>query len=252
MRGSNADIAVVAAAPVVYSVAAVLGAPAALIALLGLVLAACPGYVWSEVLLSPRVVGLERLAVAAGVSLGVPVIGGLVMYAAGIPLHRTAWAALFASTALLGDAVLVGLRRTGRRTPRGRPRNAPRLAMRHTVTFGAAVIIAAGAVGIALVGAARQQYPGFTQLWLLPGGQHGSTASLGVTNHQGTVTRYRLVLLRRARVSTSWNLSLADGQTWQRTVAVHATDPLAARLYRLPDLTRPYRYVTTAHRPGGQ
>jgi hypothetical protein len=251
MRRSQADIAVVAAVTVVYFGAAALGAPAAVLAVVGLLLAASPGYIWSEVLLSSRVMGLERAAVATGLALVVPVIGGLALGAAGIPLHRTTWAALFAGAALLGDAVLLALRWTGRRLPPGRRQRAPRLATRHKIALGAALGIAAGAVVLALAGAGKQQYPSFTQLWLLARDQRAHTASLGVSNHQGATTRYRLVLLRKARVSATWNLTLADGQSWQRVIPVIGTGTVAARLYRLPDLTHPYRYVSTADRSPG-
>jgi hypothetical protein len=251
MRRSQADIAIVAVVIVVYFGAAALKAPGAVLAVVGLLLAASPGYLWSEVLLSSRVVGLERAAVATGLALAVPVVGGVALGAAGVPLHRTSWAALFAGAALLGGAVLLALRRTGRRVPPGwRPR-APRLATRHIVALGTALVIAAGAVVLAVTGAAKQQYPGFTQLWLLPRGPQGAIASLGVSNHQGTTTRYRLVLLRRTRVTATWNLTLTDGQGWQRVIPVSGTGALAARLYRLPDLTHPYRYVSTATRPPG-
>lgn len=248
MRRSHADIAVTAVVTAGYFGAAMLGAPAAVLAVLGLMLAACPGYVWAEVLLSPYVTGLERIAVAAGLALAVPVLGGLALAAAGIPLHRTAWAALFGGAALVGDAVLLGLRRAGRRVPPGWRQRGPRLAVRHTVALGAALVIAAGTVVLAVTGAVRQQYPGFTQLWLLAQGPH---ASLGVSNHQGTTTRYRLVLLRKARVSASWNLTLANGQRWQRVIPVGGTGTVAARLYRMPDLTHPYRYVSMADRSPG-
>ena len=104
------------------------------------------------------------------------------------------------------------------------------------------MLVAAGGLGLARVGAAVQPQPGFTQLWL-DGKNH--TAKLGVTNDQGSTTRYRLVLLRNSHVRDAWNLTLADGQTWQQAVPFSAKDKLAANLYRLPDLTHPYRYVAT-------
>jgi hypothetical protein len=197
------------------------------------------------------VTGLERIAVAAGVALAVPVLGGLALAAAGIPLHRTTWAALFAGAALVGDAVLLGLRRAGRRVPPGGRQKGPRLATRHTVALGAALVIAAGAVALAVDGATRQQYPGYTQLWLLSQDPHARTASLGVRNHQGTTTQYRLVLLRKARVSATWDLTLANGQSWQRVIPVGDQGAVAARLYRLPDLAHPYRSASTADRSPG-
>ncbi len=246
MRRSRADLAVTAAVAVLSCAAAVAGAPVPLMAVLGIALLAAPGYVWGEVLVGSRVAGLERVAVATGLALAVPIVGGLGLYALGVPLHRVAWAGLLASVALAGDAVLLIRGRPGPADPSSRPAARNRVPARHVVAFGAAVLIAIGAVGIARVGAAMQHYPGFTQLWLSPRDTNARTADLGVSNHQGASTRYRLVLLRNGHASATWNLTLFDGQTWQR--AVPFTDKyttIAANLYRLPDLTHPYRYVAT-------
>ncbi len=251
MRRRQADIAVTATVAVAYCVAAVLRAHAAILITLGVLLAVSPGYVWAEIFLSSRVVGLERAAVAAGLSLALPVLGGLAISTAGLPLHRTAWAGLLTGVTLVGDAVLLDLRRTGRRAPASRPPGKPRPAVRHVAAFGAAAVIAAGAVGLSLASAARQNYPGFTQLWLSTRVPGAGTAALGVGNHQGSTTRYRLVLLRQGHVSVTWNLTLGNGQTWQRRIPVTGGYTLAARLYRLPDLTQPYRYVTTGDGPDG-
>ena len=104
-------------------------------------------------------------------------------------------------------------------------------------------MVAAAAVGLAAAGAARQPQPGFTQLWLAPQRPAGHTLSLGVTNDQGRTTSYRLVLRRGGRVIGTWNLTLGEGRTWQRPVP-DSGQVLAAGLYRLPDLTHPYRYVS--------
>jgi hypothetical protein len=244
MRRSQAAITVTAAVPAAYWAAAMLGAPAAVMTILGIALAVCPGYVWAQVLLSTRVIGLERVAVAAGLSLALPVLGGVALNEAGIPLERATWAGLLASAILVGDALLLGLRRTGRRAPPSRRGSAPRLAVWHAAALGAAVVIAAGAVGLSIASAAKQANPGFTQLWLSTSVRNSSVAALGVSNHQGSTARYRLILLRQGHVSATWNLTLSDGQAWQRRIPVTGGYPVAARLYRLPDLTQPYRYVT--------
>ena len=53
--------------------------------------------------------------------------------------------------------------------------------------------------------------------------------------------RYRLVLKRNGHTAATWNLTLANGQTWQRSPAY--SGGIAAYLYTLPDLAQPYRYV---------
>jgi hypothetical protein len=254
MRRSHAGTAVTAAVAALSVAAVAFGAPALVTTLLGLALVAAPGYVWGEVLAGARVAGLERVAVAAGLALAVPVVGGVALYAAGVPLHRAGWAGLFAGVTLAGDAVLLLRGRPTVPGPLRRSRGPRRVPVLHAMALGAAVVIAAGALGLARAGAAFQHYPGFTALWLSPSprGANGRTADLGVSNQQGGATRYRLVLLRNGHASTSWNLMLAAGQTWQRTISLAGKHGTAAYLYRLPDLAHPYRHVVIgADRVGG-
>jgi len=176
-----------------------------------------------------------------------------------VPLRRTSWLALFCAVTLAADASL--LLRRGRpgaapcpaaakpqlpkpQLPRPQlPR--PRLPSRPAALLGAAVLIAACGVLIARAGVALQPAPAFTELWLSPGGGQARVASLGVSNQQGVTTRYRLTLLRRGKARTTWTFSLPSGKTWQRAVSYDPRYPMAANLYRLPDLRRPYRHVTT-------
>jgi len=51
-------------------------------------------------------------------------------------------------------------------------------------------------------------------------------------------------------VIDTWNLTLGDGRTWQRSVLVIGKPTLTADLYRLPDLTHPYRYVSVGPSSG--
>lgn len=247
MRRSHADLAVTAAVAVLACGAAAGGVPMAVTAVLGIALFAAPGYLLGQLLLGPRIGGLERAVVVTGLALVVPILGGLLLYAAGVPLHRDAWLGLLAGVTLAGGVALFLRRRTGRAAPSGWPPEAwRRLPPRHAAAFAAAVVIAACGVGIAHLGVAMQPHPGFTQLWLSARYENARTASLGVTNQQGSTTRYRLILLRNGAVSATWNLTLADGQTWRQVVPVTARYRMAANLYRLPDLGRPYRHVAAA------
>jgi hypothetical protein len=255
MRHSHASIAVTAAVAVLSFAAVVTGAPVPVTAVLGIALLGAPGHVWAEVLIGSRVGGLERAALAAGLALAVPVLGGVALYAARVPLHRVAWAGLLASVVLAGDAVLLIRGRPGTpgppvRTPH-RTRWPSGVPAWHAVAFGAAAVIAAGGVGLARAGAEMQHYAGFTELWLSPPRRSAHAADLGVSNHQGTAARYRLVLLRNGRVSDTWNLSLPDGHTWQRVIPFTGRSATAVNLYRLPDLARPYRHVSIDPGAGG-
>jgi hypothetical protein len=209
----------------------------------GIGLFAAPGYVWSDVFLSPGATALERIGVATGLALIVPILGGLALFAAGIPLHRASWVGLLAGITIVGAAVMAIQRRAAEPSVPSQRAKRGRLAVWHAVAFGAATAIAVGAVALAVVSADTQKYPGYTQLSLSPLQDKPVTASLGVTNQQGSTLQYRLVLLRKGRVSASWNFTLADGQTWRRTIPFTDKYLIAADLYRLPDLSHPYRNV---------
>lgn len=250
MRHKQTAIAVSAALAALAFAAAVAGAPVSLLAVLGLASIAAPGYVWAEVLLGSRVAGLERVAVAAGLSLAVPVPGGVALFAAGAQLHRTAWASLFAAVTLAGDITLLIRGRHDRHDPSQLAERwkSPlrRVPLRHAVGFGAAAVIAAGAVGLAHAGATRQHYPGFIQLWLAPPNYTTSTVDLGVTNQQGVATSYRLVFASTAHRHSTWTFTLADGQSWRRKVSFDGLTGAAADLYRTSDPRHPYRHVAIA------
>jgi hypothetical protein len=250
VRRNYSDIAVVEAIAILGCVAFFTHLPEPVMIVLGLGLFAAPGYVWSEVFLSPRTQGLERVAVAAGLALIVPVFGGMGLYAAGISLNRIAWVGLLAVVTLVGAGLaLITRRRQRDGLPSRRPGRRRRWSAWHAVAFGAAAAIVAGAVGLAVFSAETQKYAGYTQLWLAPLPAKASTASLGVDNEQGAPARYRLVVRRRGRVTATWNLALASGQTWQRTISYTTSYAIAARLYRLPDLRTPYRQVDNGVTP---
>lgn len=247
MGRSQTDVVATALVAVLACVAAAVGAPAPAMAVLGIALFAAPGYLLGQLLLDSRTTGLERVVVSAVLALAVPVIGGLYLYAARVPLHRPGWLGLFAGVIFACDVALLLRRRV---PPPGQPapattRPAWRVPRWHAAAFAAAVVIAGCGVGLARIGVARQPQPGFTQLWLSQQRQNAHVLSLGVSNDQGSTTSYRLVLLRDGRPITTRNITLADGQTWQQSVPFSGKGTLAADLYRLPDLAHPYRHVFT-------
>jgi hypothetical protein len=245
---NEADIVVTAAAAVLACVAGASGAPVAVTAVLGLVLLAAPGYLLGQLLFGFRLDGLERVVICAGLSLCVPIFGGLIIFAFSIPLHRLTWYALLAGVTLAGDFLLYLRRRSGGTASFSWPVGV-RPPVRQIVLYGASVVVAAGALVLAREGVAIQHNPGFTQLWLAPPNGKATTADLGVGNFQGKTTRYRLVLVRNGHVATSWTITLANGHTWQQSPAFTDRGTMSANLYRLPDLIHPYRHVSIG--PGG-
>ena len=224
--------------------ATVENAPVPVTAVLGAALLSSIGYIWVKVLFEHRVVGIERMAVAMGLTLSVPVLGGLALYGAGVPLNRATWAILLAGVTLIGDAILMVRGRGVNSAAAGRRSTTWLQPKRNVVIFGVAAAVAAGALALASVGATTQRYPGFTQLWL---SVHADavTASLGVSNQQGSTEQYRLILLSKGRPSEAWNLILSNGQVWQRTIRISGKYSTVANLYLMPDLIHPYRYVST-------
>jgi hypothetical protein len=246
MPGKHADIGVAVIVAALACGAAAAGAPAAVTIALGVALFAAPGYLLGELLLGPAVAGLARVAVVCALTLAVPILGGLLLSAAGVALDRAAWLGLLSGVTLVAGLLLFARRRSGRAAAlRWRSRKSP-LTPRQIAAFGTAAVIAACGLALAWVAAVVQPTPGFTALSLSARGERAPTANLEVRNEQGATTRYRLVLLRAGRVSAAWSFTLANGESWRRVVPCAARDALAANLYRLPDFTRPYRHVATA------
>lgn len=247
MRRGKADLVIAAAVAGLACVLALTGAPAILTALTGMALLAAPGYLLSKLLLGPDAAAMDRVLTGAALALSVPVLGGLALHAAGVPLHKPAWLALLAGLTLAADlALLLRGRRSG--PPAARP-GLPRVRRLHpgpAVVLAAALVIAAGGLVLARLGEARQHYPGFTQLWLVHRDPRATTANLGVGNHEGGTVRYLVVLLRNGRRVSQWTFSLPNGQDWHQSPRVPATAALRVNLFRLPDVRTPYRHVTLA------
>jgi hypothetical protein len=220
-------------------------APTPVTAVLGLALFASLGWIWGTVLLGPRMSDLEGIVVATAVGLALPILGGLVLQAARVPLHARAWVGLIGGLTLAGDAILLFRRRATRPAEAPEQPGGWRPSAWQAVTFGAALIVAVGAVGMAHARAVNQQYPGFTELWLSPLRGNPAAADLGVVNHQGSAERYRLVLSRPGHQNAVWVLVLPNGKAWRQTIAISSGYVTSADLYLLPDRTHPYRHVST-------
>jgi len=245
MSRRNADLWVTFTVAVLACAVAAVRAPVAVTAGLGLVLFAAPGYLLGQLLARPGRTALERLAVSAGLALCVPVIGGLLLYLARLPLNRASWLGLLAGVTVAADGLLFVRRRRNAEAPArlGRPRETARWRLQPgpAAAFALAVLVAAGAVALAREGTAVQRYPGFTQLWLVPDA-HTQALSLGVANNEGATTRYQLVLLHHGTRLAPRKLTLRNGQVWR--MSLRFTTNVTAHLYRLPDFSRIYREVS--------
>jgi hypothetical protein len=245
MSGRSADLWVTFTVAVLACAAAAVRTPAAVTAGLGLVLFAAPGYLLGQLLAGPGRTALERLAVGAGLALCVPVVGGLLLYLARLPLDRASWLGLLAGVTVVADGLLLVRRRRKGKEPARPGRSGEtarwRLQPGPAAAFAVAVLIAAGAVALAREGTAVQRYPGFTQLWLVPDA-HTHALSLGVANNEGATTRYQLVLLSNGRRLPPRKLTLRNGQVWRMSLSFKTN--VTAHLYRPPDFSRPYRQAS--------
>jgi hypothetical protein len=243
MKRKNLDLVIAVVIAVLGCAAAVENAPTALTIILGAGLIAAPGYLWAEVLLKRLGSAFERVMIGTGLALMLPIFGGLVLYAAGISLRRDAWLGLLAGGTIVGAVVLAILRRKTDPAEPGTPAKAKtKLPVRHALIYGAAAVFAVATIVIAVISSDKQSQPGYTQLWMAPG-KNAAIASLGVDNQQGSTVAYRLQLLKKGKVSDTWNLTLTNGQTWQLDIPYTSKYSLAANLYRLPNLNDPYRTV---------
>ncbi len=169
----------------------------------------------------------DRMMWVAGLVLAVAVFAGLVLNLT-TGLTRTSWIATLAVAVLVCGGVFLGIRRrrgTGAEAGTVRKQRISLLAAGYLLLAAA---LAGSAVWLAAASAGWRHTPGFAQLWLVPG---SGSATLGVRNEYPRSERFRLVLSYRSGTArTTWNLDLAAGEAWQRTVPVPAGSAVTARL----------------------
>jgi hypothetical protein len=171
----------------------------------------------------------NRAMWAVGLVLAGAVLAGLVLNLT-TGLTRLSWAITLAIAVLAcGCAGLAVSRRRGRREEAAPVRARD---FRFSPLTGGllllAAVLAGGAVWLGEASAARQHSPGFAQLWLVPAA--GANATLGVRDDYPGRQAFLMVLRNGGKTVGSWDLTLAAGETWQRTVTATAGAKLAATL----------------------
>jgi hypothetical protein len=265
MYRRNLDILIAGVTALAGGAAYVAHLPSAAQIALGVALFFAPGYLWSEAILSWRLPPTERILTTAGLALILPILGGFLFFAVHIPLLRPDWVGLLVVLTLLG-VVAVAVQRL-REVPadpraapnaqrpdpnaqrRGQPPAKARPSALNAFVWAAAAVVALGSVAFSVKSAEAQKYPGYTMFWLTPVQNDPQKGSLGVTNHQGVAEQYQLKFLTKGKVTATWNFTLSDGQSWGHTVAHTTNYQLAANLYLLPDLTKPYRQANNGETP---
>jgi hypothetical protein len=278
-RNRNLDIAIATILAILGGLAAAKNLPGQVTIPLGAALFFAPGYLWSEAILSQRLPGIERAMTTVGMAFIFPILGGFLFYGLHIPLFKSSWVGLLVVLTLLG-VVAVAIQRL-RGVPDGQPQQPRRTqppsrqggpVVLHSVIFGLAAVVGIGAVAFSVKNAEAQKFPGYpalsmTQVVDNPGAQNAANLSdnptaqaaeqeaanslqpkatkahLIVTNHQGVPEQYVLKLLQKGIVTNTWNITLDDGQTWQKTIAYTVNYSMLADLYLLPNTSTPVRYV---------
>lgn len=208
-----------------------------------------PGYTLVEAVFPVNTLeGIERLLFSLGISIAVAIVCGLVLNWTPWGLQATAWAISLGGVTL-GAHTVAARRRAGAACAARQSHIQIQLDARPWILFGVAVAIAAGAIVVARAGAARQQSPGFTQLWMVPSGTTDRPAArLGVRDMETRVERVRLRITLGRRVVREWPLlTLHPGGTWETALALPTTwssaTPVEAKLYRSDDPTVVYSRV---------
>src|SRR5436305_47536 len=118
------------------------------------------------------------------------------------------------------------------------------------VAFALAIAVVIVSVVYAAFGAARQPYPGFTQLWILPEVSTGKSCAvrLGVQSFESTSVTYRLTMTTNGDSVATWpSLSLAPQDAWVHLVPITPGTAknivVEAQLYRLDKPEVVYREV---------
>ena len=287
-RHRNLDIVIATIVAILGGLAAAKHLPGQITIPLGIGLFFAPGYLWSEAILSHRLPGFERAMWSAGMALIFPILGGFLFYGLHIPLKQTAWIGLLVVLTLLGVVATAIQRLRGapddeweEQQSRGAQRPAPRQGGGpvglNSFVYGLAAVVAIGAIGYSVKSAETQKFPGHTALSMTPVVYNPAAQNLAllsnntkaqqqaamaqndlqgkatqahilVTNYQGTPEQYEMKLLKNAKVIANWQITLNDGQSWQKTIAwsnFGDTKPFAllADLYQLPNTSTPFLYT---------
>ncbi len=139
----------------------------------------------------------NRILYSMGLSLTVTILDGLLLNLTPAGFQPYSWAITLGAIAFF--AALVGLARRWRESSEGYlqrlPRGAYRLTFSNLVVLMAAVTVLVGAYMVTRTSALHQEYPGFTQLWLLRAGSTDQKSVLvGVRNMEDAPVDYRVEL----------------------------------------------------------
>lgn len=225
-----------------------------------------PGYASISAIVAKQTLGVsETLVFSLGLSLVITILVGLILHLTPFGLQSDSWIVLLCGITFAASAIAF-IRRRGQTAPaiRRLSMGSIGLSLRQVLLLTLALVVLSGAVVISIVGAIRQPFPGFTQLWILPAGGTSpkNAVRLGINNMESTPTDYRLDVSVNGKVVKSWpSISLGLQEKWETTLVLPQVKPansveVEALLYRIDASTKLYRHVvlwlsTTALLPSG-
>jgi hypothetical protein len=227
--------------------------------LLGLPLAIIlPGYALAAALFPrPSLPDADRALYTLGLSLCASILGGFALNASPWGLAPASWAVLLAYITLGGCVVAFARRQLPPSEPAAlQPaganpsRPAYGLSLGQGLLFGLALLVVAGAVGLARAEAGQRPAADVLQLWMLPDTDgDGPAVRVGLTSVGPAVGTYRLQLMRGGYRIHEWPaITLGPGERWEATLSLAGRQPGAgafeARLSRVDDPHTTIRQVS--------
>ncbi len=211
-----------------------------------------PGYAVTSAVFTKRALGFpEYLVFSLGLSLVILILGGLVLNYTPFGLRASSWTMLLGCFTLCACSIALA-RRQGQRvsTPGWLKFGRGELALHHWILLGLAIAVICGAVIISIVGAERQPFPGFTQLWIIPaGGAEKNAVHIGVNNLESSVIEYSLDVDVDGKVVKVWPaITLQPNEKWEVTLLLSqisnaGTVKVEAILYRRDAPKTVFRHV---------
>jgi hypothetical protein len=197
-----------------------------------------PGLALSTLLFRDRarLVAAERIMLVPALSLGTLVLGGLLAWALGAPLHRATWLVVTGGVTLAALAAVVvrELRTPSGPDPVRGPRR-PRL-LGSVVPAVLAVLLLAGAVTLSLVSSIRSQDVRVTTLSVVPPGAGDAAGDRDVQVSASGLAgggRYTLRVTVANGTATTPTTVTADARgAWSATLRLPADQRLTLALYR--------------------
>ncbi|MBE3558699.1 MAG: DUF1616 domain-containing protein [Ktedonobacteraceae bacterium] len=255
MRHKNRDLLIATAIAALNVIGALLpGRPPVLGTLLALPLIfLLPGYTLTELLFYRSLLGPSyRLLLSLGLSIAIAILGGFILNLFPAGLQTTSWAIYLSVVTAVFSLVTAWLRRRRQVQHPPEPQERMRISLYDGLLLALAAIVASLSIVYASVGAARQSYPGFTQLWMLPANQanNSCTVSIGVRNFETRTITYRVTMAagqQQESLMTWPAIKLAPQKEWSQLVSIPPQVPdgttITVRLYRLDKPQTVYQEV---------